>query len=337
MRNTVNATIIRKIAHRILVFQSVAKSLLTLAWIYVFQSLIGRRKIVVINLIESMGDIVACLPVADFVKSQDPDCYVVWTVRKPYRELVLSSASVDAALVTNCIHEFKLVNQLGLHHRTINLHLHGRSCHVCNSFIEKPPGFDHITPSNYYNHGTLLEAFSLSSGLPKLGGQPRLVIPSQVMAAVDRLGLPKKLISIHCVASQENRNWPTASWEELVRELAKEYLVVEIGSHPRLENAPTHYLSLCGRLSLIESAEVIRRSALFIGVDSGPAHLANAVQTPGVLLLGKYLEFSNRMPFTGFFADPKNARILSDPEDINHISVSSVLEAALERLSSKVS
>lgn len=164
-----------------------------------------------------------------------------------------------------------------------------------------------------------------------------MVIPSRVIAAVDRLGLPKKLISIHCVASQENRNWPAASWEELVRELSTEYLVVEIGSHPRLENVPGHYLSLCGQLSLIESAEVIRRSALFIGVDSGPAHLANAVQTPGVLILGKYLEFSNRMPFTGFFADPKNARILSDPEDINHISVSSVLEAALERLSSKVS
>ena len=55
--------------------------------------------------------------------------------------------------------------------------------------------------------------------------------------------------------------------------------------------------------AVAESAEIIRRAALFIGIDSGPAHLADAVKTPGVILLGRYLTWDYYMPYTGFYAE----------------------------------
>ena len=69
-------------------------------------------------------------------------------------------------------------------------------------------------------------------------------------------------------------------------------------------------VNLCGRLSLLETAEVIRRAALFVGVDSGPAHLANAVGTPGVVLLGRYRGFDAYVPYSGGYADGSNATLV---------------------------
>ena len=47
--------------------------------------------------------------------------------------------------------------------------------------------------------------------------------------------------------------------------------------------------NLCGQTGIAESAEIIRRATLFIGIDSGPSHLANAVKTPGVILFDRHL------------------------------------------------
>ena len=59
---------------------------------------------------------------------------------------------------------------------------------------------------------------------------------------------------------------------------------------------------MAGMLSILETAEVIRRAELFVGIDSGPAHLANAVATPGVILIGQYNAFKRFMPYSGLYA-----------------------------------
>ena len=61
-------------------------------------------------------------------------------------------------------------------------------------------------------------------------------------------------------------------------------------------------IDLVNRTSLLETAEVIRRARFYIGIDSGPAHLANAVKTPGIVLLGRIGYFRQYTPFTGFYA-----------------------------------
>ena len=89
--------------------------------------------------------------------------------------------------------------------------------------------------------------------------------------------------------------------------------------------------NLCGQLSILESAEVIRRAKLFIGIDSGPAHLANAVDTPGVILIGSYLGFSKYNPFSGDYGNGKNAKIVYAEGLIVNIEVDEVM-AAMSRM-----
>jgi len=45
-------------------------------------------------------------------------------------------------------------------------------------------------------------------------------------------------------------------------------------------------IDTAGQFSLAESAEIIKRSKLFIGTDGGPMHLANCVKTPMVVIFG---------------------------------------------------
>ena len=114
--------------------------------------------------------------------------------------------------------------------------------------------------------------------------------------------------------------------------------VVELGLRSPLgRNDDENYRNLCGQTGIAESAEIIRRAALFIGIDSGPAHLANAVKTPGVILLGRYLTWDYYMPYTGFYADARNCRILRHagpvtdlPLDLCLNTVDEVLPALLD-------
>jgi len=114
--------------------------------------------------------------------------------------------------------------------------------------------------------------------------------------------------------------------------------VVELGLRSLLGRKDDgNYSNLCGQSGIAESAEIIRRAALFIGIDSGPAHLANAVKTPGVILMGRYWTWDYYMPYTGFYADMRNCRILRQagpvtdlPLDLCLNTVDEVLPALLD-------
>ena len=83
----------------------------------------------------------------------------------------------------------------------------------------------------------------------------------------------------------------------------------------------------------METAEVIRRADLFIGIDSGPAHLANAVGTPGVILLGAYGGFRSYLPYSGGYATGMAADIIRADGPAADVPAAAVYDAAMRRLS----
>lgn len=89
--------------------------------------------------------------------------------------------------------------------------------------------------------------------------------------------------------------WNVRSWARVSRLLAEqEGLRVVLGGAP--EDLPylrkIHELSgsVClisaGRLNLAESAALLEQSSIYVGVDSGPMHIASFVKTPAVALFG---------------------------------------------------
>ncbi|GAA4463419.1 glycosyltransferase family 9 protein [Nibrella saemangeumensis] len=275
---------------------------------------LGDRQLIGIILSEQFGDIVACEPIAREVRQHHPDAYIIWFVRKAYVELVAHHPDLDGYLIEKCPGERERLLRSGILDKFYNLHLSHRKCKYC---FEDPtnPIADNldITYVNYYHKGNLLYVFSQAAGLPPIEDEPRLYIPEAVSRRVDSLKLPPLTVVIHCQSTYGPRDWSAANWTRLVRWIleAYPYSVVEVGLNPVVHIEHPRFHNLCGRLQLLETAEVIRRSQLFMGIDSGPAHLANAAGTDGIILLGQLFDFVEYMPYSGRYKRGEGATILN--------------------------
>ncbi|HEV3023623.1 MAG TPA: glycosyltransferase family 9 protein [Pirellulales bacterium] len=102
------------------------------------------------------------------------------------------------------------------------------------------------------------------------------------------------LFVLHVGAGTQAKRWPAERWRELLGRIIVEHgakvVLIGVRSERRWAEAITGGLAWpgvddwTGRLSLVETAALIERADVFIGADSGPAHLAAAVGTPAVVL-----------------------------------------------------
>jgi ADP-heptose:LPS heptosyltransferase len=102
---------------------------------------------------------------------------------------------------------------------------------------------------------------------------------------------------------------------------------IEVGSTSGFEHDCRYSYDLCGRLSWLETAEVVRRSKLFIGIDSGPAHIANAVSVRGVILMGRYRQFVSHIPYSGGYGDGSRGTIVRAPGPASEVTVDEAFTA----------
>ncbi|WP_420148296.1 glycosyltransferase family 9 protein [Spirosoma sp.] len=276
---------------------------------------IGNRPLVSIILSEQMGDIIACEPVAREVRKLHPDGYIIWVVRPAFVDLVKYNPNLDGYLLETCPGERVQLLKTGIYDKVYNLHISHRKCQYCPDDPINPIA-DQIglTFDNYYHRGDLLYMFSQAAGLPALTADPKMYIPEEVQYKVESLQLPAGPIVIHCQSSHVARDWPAANWNKLVQWLLATYPypVIEVGLTPTVTVTHPKFRSLCGQLSLLETAEVIRQARLFIGIDSGPAHMANATGVDAILLLGKLYDFVDYLPYSGRYKRGEGVTILND-------------------------
>lgn len=98
------------------------------------------------------------------------------------------------------------------------------------------------------------------------------------------------LLAVHLGAGTPAKRWPARHWRELVgRYLEDGWRVIVVGGPEELgaaEALPRHanLRDWTGRLAVTETAALLERVDLFIGADSGPAHLAACAGVPSVVL-----------------------------------------------------
>lgn len=297
-----------------------------------FRSRIKRdniaRRLVAVMLLEHLGDIVACEPIVRYLKEKYPQAFIVWGVKRAYRELIDSNPYIDMTLPIHCLTERLMLTNSGLFDEVIDLHFSDRYCSLCRNPLKKTKGASEINLTNYFQYGSLLSAMSQSAGLPYIDEGPKVYIPQRAIQKIDSLDLPHEFIVINCTSNSDEKGWPKEKWETLLKEIQKKYnmQVFEIGLKPFIDQSAGLCKSLCGQLSILESAEVIRRAKLFIGIDSGPAHIANAVGTRGVILIGSYLGFAKYLPFSGSYTNSEGAEIVYTDGPVAHISVDKVMD-----------
>ncbi len=134
------------------------------------------------------------------------------------------------------------------------------------------------------------------------------------VAAIAPLG-ERPLVAVSIGTKVQANDWGETNWTQLLRELSDRYPAYALA----ITGAPIDIpyseviaegwragqggpvVNLCGQLSPRESAAVFGRAKVYIGHDSGPMHLAAAMQTPCVAV------FSGRgLPRTWFPYGPRH-------------------------------
>jgi heptosyltransferase III len=121
-------------------------------------------------------------------------------------------------------------------------------------------------------------------------------------------------VVIHPGSGAPVKLWPAERWATVADSIAAEtglpiVLTGSIDECPLCEaiaSRTTHSpIDLCGKTTLFQLAEIFRRATLVAGVDSGPLHLATAVDAPSIHLYGP----SDRVRY-GPWGDPRRHRVI---------------------------
>lgn len=245
---------------------------------------------VVIRL-RSLGDCVLCTPAIQLLKQARPDLDVRICVEDRFAAIFEQTLQPSARAIRAFAPDLCL-----------NLHGGTRSARLTLlSGARTRAGFDIFKPAWIYNA-------PIPTAQEVLGVARRVHTAEHQASAVFYLGVPVQEIPracvpalpgpspqapesayavIHPMASAPEKTWPASSFLQLASHLAN-----ELGLEPLFIGGPGDDLSafqafrtLLGT-PLSDLARLVRGAALFIGNDSGPAHVAASFGTPQLVFFG---------------------------------------------------
>lgn len=261
------------------------------------------NKTTVVCLVEHLGDIVAAEPIVRHLQGTNPGRQV-WVMKKEYAPVAEAHPEISGVIIVNCLCEWILLKRF--FPQVIDLNLHGRICARHRLRLTKPN--TDITTDNYYHFGNLLSCFTLSAGL-----QMNTAVGPQCFLKTDQqLPCSRPFIVLHTTANDVQRMWTPEGWARLVKlikNLLPTHQIVEIGATSQLDTLRNSIIDYTGIKNLHQIATLIKDAALFIGVDSGFAHIANAFNINSLILLGHYGPFSCYMPYSGYFLKERGSQL----------------------------
>ena len=102
-----------------------------------------------------------------------------------------------------------------------------------------------------------------------------------------------QFVAVHPWTSNPRKQWPADRYQQLIGRLSQRLPVAVIGGPDEQRHASSvlpapmrGVLNLVGRLSLPQLAALLERARLLVSNDSGPVHLASAVNAKTVVLFG---------------------------------------------------
>ncbi len=287
------------------------KKYLKIAWLMIIHPVFGisflknifalrffSKNKILISLTEHLGDIVAAEPVSRFLKQNFPGKKIIWLVNNRYKSLFQYYSAVDGYLTVRCFTEWIWLKKIIRKNNIYDLHISGKQCERFG-YTLKNPNADDINIENYFDKGNLLHDFSRSAGITlNSSTAPELV--------VDKARPTKNSIVLHANANIGEKSLDDAARMQVTAWIRMHYpdaQITEIGDSSPARSATGERYHYTGKISLPQMIDLINKCRLFIGIESGPAHLANALQKESLIWIGKLANFSHYMPYSGFFQE----------------------------------
>jgi ADP-heptose:LPS heptosyltransferase len=252
-----------------------------------------RDSRVAILRLRSLGDCVLTTPALDILRRARPDLHVAVVVEDRFREIFEGSPDVDEILPPDPAVVRRFQARLCL-----NLHGGSRSAWITAlSGAQYRAGFGHFRQRFLYNlhipraqeilgeERTVHTAEHLASAMFWLGA-PRSEIPRAKLAP-RTTGPARPVAVVHPVGATPEKTWAAEGFREIAEHLRQTGLeVVLIGGAGDDLSAFAGFRVLSGR-PLSEIKDLLATASLFVGNDSGPAHMAAAFGLPVVVIFGK--------------------------------------------------
>ena len=176
-------------------------------------------------------------------------------------------------------------------------------------------------------HSVEKHFISICSNLKKIP-DPKIYIPTKLQNKIKNI-FPSnkgKTIALALGANSNHKVWPTENYVCLLKLLKLKFAnIILIGSKNEMDKAQLFkklytkkVYDFCGKLTLLETASIIKKSDFFIGNDSGLGHIASAVNTQNFIIFGdgdpdRYRPWGNK---SSWYQNPEKDISLITPEQI---------------------
>ena len=274
-----------------------------------------------------MGDILLATPVIDVLKEKYPDCQIDWIVQTKFKNVLENHPHIEHLYHFSSKSELSEIRddiQNNDYDFVFDLHRNMKTNYITkkfsNVFKYNKRVFDRtllvwfkkhykkIIPITKMYFAALNEAGIVTPEKWDL----RFDILSEVEnKIVNQYNLKKgKYLVFVPGASYFSKMWPMKRYREvlsaLLSELDEEYRFLILGYGKREEEIASYLseenrercLNLVGKLSLAESAAVIKHSSLLLSNDSGLLHMAECYKTKVVGIFGSTTEELGFFPYS---------------------------------------
>jgi len=297
----------------------------------VLEHLPEGARVAVIRL-RSLGDCVLTTPAISILKSARPDLKLGVVAEAPFSAVFEGNPQVDQLIAPNwrAVRKFQSLLCLNLHGGTRSQWM------TALSGARWRAGFAHYKSTIAYNlripraqktlgvNRTVHTAEHLASAFFSLGA-PLAEIPRAQLFTDGKLPFEMKgrYAVLHPYASTPEKTWAPDRFSEVARYLQLWNIKPVFLAGPNDDITPFHSHAIAqGTLS--EAKALMSKAAVFIGNDSGPAHMAAAFGIPSIVM------FSTTNPaIWGPWRTEQE--VIVAREGLQTVSVSRVI-AALERL-----
>jgi lipopolysaccharide heptosyltransferase I len=267
----------------------------------------------------SIGDIVLTTPVVRCLKQQVPDAEVHFLVKDRFRQVVDYNPYIDKVHVL--AHSWELmIEELKTeeYDYIIDLHHNVKSLRVKKALKKRSFSFYKLNIQKY-----IYTAFKINL-LPKLHIVDRYMeTVSSFGVANDGKGLDyfispaqqtknKDIPASHhagyiaCVigAAHFTKRWPVHKWQEFCKKM--QHPIILLGGPEDSDRAEAiasvdsvKVYNACGKFSLNECADLVKKSKLVISHDTGLMHIAAAYKKPIISLWGNTVPSFGMTPYYG--------------------------------------
>ena len=277
--------------------------------------------------LRSLGDCVLTTPAVALLKQARPDLEIAVIVEDAFTGVFTGNPDVERILAPAAseIHKWRP-------HLTLNLHGGARSVRLtlaARSALRA--GFGHFRLQSIYNiripraqeilgvDRKVHTAEHLASAMFYLG-VPECGIPRARLFARSRPRLRPYAV-LHPLASAPEKTWPASHFQDIAKYIENQHGLEPVFIAAAGENLEPFRNWTCIQGANLEDVKsLLLGASIFIGNDSGPAHMAAAFGLPLVVLFGS--------------SDPEiwhpwrtESVVLTDPRGIQAIPVDEMIEA----------